>query len=96
MSEAIALMSATKLTEQYAQGSLSPIDATRAALSAIAEHDGALNAFRLVDEEAALDAARQSEARWLKGEPLSPVDGVPTSIKTSCSPRVARRCAAQG
>ena len=81
MSEAIALMSATKLTEQYAQRSLSPIEAARAALSAINERDGALNAFRLIDEEAALAAARQSEARWLKGEPLSPVDGVPTSIK---------------
>ena len=81
MSEAIALMSATRLTEHYAQRSLSPVEATRAALSVIAGRDGVLNAFRLVDEKAALDAAQRSEARWLKGEPLSPVDGVPTSIK---------------
>ena len=81
MSEAIALMSATTLTEHFARRSLSPVEATRAALSAIAERDGVLNAFRLVDEEAAFDAAHRSEARWFKGEPLSPVDGVLTSVK---------------
>ena len=81
MSDVLALMSAAELTERYAQKSLSPVEATRAALSVIAARDGVLNAFRLVDEEAALDAARRSEARWLEGAPLSPVDGVPTSVK---------------
>ena len=81
MSNAIALMSATELTEHYAQRSLSPVEATRAALSVISERDSVLNAFRLVDEEAAMGAAERAETRWLKDEPLSPVDGVPTSIK---------------
>lgn len=81
MSDSVALMSAVELTKNYAGGCLSPVEATRAALSVIAERDGTLNAFRLVDEEAALDAAQRSETRWFKGEPLSPVDGVPTSIK---------------
>ena len=31
--------------------------------------------------EEALAAARQSEARWQQGRPLSPIDGVPTSVK---------------
>jgi aspartyl-tRNA(Asn)/glutamyl-tRNA(Gln) amidotransferase subunit A len=35
----------------------------------------------LVDHEAALRDARASEARWLRGEPAGPLDGVPTSIK---------------
>ena len=41
-----------------------------------------LNSFVLIDESGARAArARPSEARWMKGEPLSPLDGVPTSIK---------------
>jgi aspartyl-tRNA(Asn)/glutamyl-tRNA(Gln) amidotransferase subunit A len=41
----------------------------------------ALNAFVHVDPEGALRDARASEARWLRGEPAGPVDGVPTSVK---------------
>ena len=77
----ISFFSATELTAAYAAKTLSPVEAARSALSAIARHDGRLNAFRLFDETAALDAARQSEARWQRGQPLSPIDGVPASVK---------------
>src|SRR5262249_24461568 len=40
-----------------------------------------LNAFLLIDEEAALKAAHASQARWMKGAPVGLVDGVPTSVK---------------
>ena len=40
-----------------------------------------INAFCLVDADAALASARGSEARWQRGEPIGPLDGVPTSIK---------------
>lgn len=40
-----------------------------------------LNAFVLIDAEGARAAAKVSEARWRNGAPLSPLDGVPTSIK---------------
>lgn len=45
------------------------------------EVDGNLGAFCHRDDEAVLESAKQSEQRWVKGEPLGPVDGVPTSIK---------------
>ena len=54
MSTEVAYLSAGELTAHYAAGSLSPKAVTEAALAAIAAHDGALNAFRLVDAEAAL------------------------------------------
>ena len=76
-----ALLSATELTQAYAQGTLSPVEATKSTLARIERYDGALNAFRLVDEENALEAARKSEARWKRKEPAGPVDGVPTTIK---------------
>jgi hypothetical protein len=41
----------------------------------------------LIDENGARAAARDSEARWMKGEPLSPLDGIPTSIKDTTTVR---------
>lgn len=40
-----------------------------------------LNAFVLIDAEGAQAAARAAESRWQKGQPLSPLDGIPTTIK---------------
>ena len=72
---------ATTLSRAFADGVLSPIEATKTALAAIEERDGTLNAFRLVDPDRALEAARDSESRWKAGTPLGPLDGVPISIK---------------
>jgi len=81
LSKEIAMMSATQLVALYRKKKLSPVEATRAALAQIAAHNSRLNAFNLVDEAAALAAARRAEARWRKGKPLGPVDGVPASVK---------------
>lgn len=75
------MTTATALAAEYAQGSLSPVEATQAALEAIEKRDGELNAYCLVDADKALEQARESERRWRSGEQLSPIDGVPTSIK---------------
>jgi len=74
-------VSAVDLAAGFADGSVSPVDATQAALDAIDRYDGDANAFVLVDTEGALAAAKVSEQRWLGGSPLSAYDGVPTSIK---------------
>ncbi|MSP67274.1 MAG: amidase, partial [Alphaproteobacteria bacterium] len=81
MSTEIAYLTATELLARYRDRSLSPVEATRAALARIAALNPALNAFNVVDAEGALQTARQSEARWLKGQPVGLLDGVPTSIK---------------
>ena len=72
---------ATGLSRAFADGALSPVEASKTALAAIEEHDGTLNAFRLVDPDRALESARDSESRWKAGTPLGPLDGVPISIK---------------
>jgi aspartyl-tRNA(Asn)/glutamyl-tRNA(Gln) amidotransferase subunit A len=77
----IALLSATELLSLFRSRSLSPVEATQACLDRIAALDPALNAFTLVDGDAALVAARASEERWIKGEPQGLVDGVPATIK---------------
>jgi aspartyl-tRNA(Asn)/glutamyl-tRNA(Gln) amidotransferase subunit A len=81
MADEIALLSAKDLIAGYRKGSLSPVEATRAALARIEAHNPALNAFLLVDAEGALAEARKSEERWRIGAPRGRLDGVPTSIK---------------
>jgi len=65
----------------YRCGEFTPEDAARAALDAIRVHDGEVNAFVLVDEQAALAQASASTRRWQAGNPIGPADGVPASIK---------------
>ncbi len=77
----LSRMSARDLVAAYRAGTVSPVEATRAALAAIDAYDGAVNAFVRVEAESALAEAGASEQRWREGAPLSPVDGVPTSIK---------------
>jgi amidase/aspartyl-tRNA(Asn)/glutamyl-tRNA(Gln) amidotransferase subunit A len=74
-------LSATELTTRYADGSLSPVEATLAALDRAARVQEKFNTFTHLDHEAALAAARAAEARWHKGAPASAIDGVPTTIK---------------
>jgi aspartyl-tRNA(Asn)/glutamyl-tRNA(Gln) amidotransferase subunit A len=77
----LTALTATELVDGYRSGELSPVEATRACLDRIAQADGELNAFCLVDAEAALAEAAASERRWREGTPRGPVDGVPTAIK---------------
>jgi aspartyl-tRNA(Asn)/glutamyl-tRNA(Gln) amidotransferase subunit A len=81
VSQDLALMSATDLLAQYRAKTLSPVEAAKAALERIARLNPRFNAFCLVDEAAALAAARASEARWMKGQPMGLVDGVPATVK---------------
>ncbi|MDQ7246331.1 amidase [Dongia sedimenti] len=81
MATPIHLLPATRLLELYAARELSPVEATKAALTAIDRYNPRFNAFCLVDHDCALNYARQSEARWRRGAPLGPLDGVPTSVK---------------
>src|SRR6185369_2728910 len=81
MADDITQMTAAKLGDLYQRRKLSPVEATKAVLERIDKVDGLINAYVVVDAEAALDAARKSEKRWKRGKPLSPLDGVPTSVK---------------
>lgn len=76
-----AHMAAIELLKLYESRELSPVEATRAVLERIEEHNPRVNAYCLVDEEAALTQAKSSEERYGKGEPRGKLDGVPTSIK---------------
>jgi aspartyl-tRNA(Asn)/glutamyl-tRNA(Gln) amidotransferase subunit A len=73
--------SAAELSALYRSGAASPVEAASAVLARAQAVNPAINALTLVDVDAALAAAQASEARWRGGEALSPLDGVPVSIK---------------
>jgi aspartyl-tRNA(Asn)/glutamyl-tRNA(Gln) amidotransferase subunit A len=81
MADDITWLTAAQLGQHYARSELSPVEVVNATLDRAERLQPHLNAFVLIDRPGALDAARASEARWRKGEPLSPLDGIPTSIK---------------
>jgi Asp-tRNA(Asn)/Glu-tRNA(Gln) amidotransferase A subunit family amidase len=78
-------LAATELVARYRDRSLSPVEVTRAVLDRIAAWEPHLHATYMLDGEAALAAARVSEARWLRhvsaGENVGALEGVPTMIK---------------
>ena len=78
---ALCRLTAAQLAASYADGSLSPVDAIRAALARAEDINPALNAFTFIDHQGALEAAQASESRWRVKTPLSALDGVPATIK---------------
>ena len=74
-------LSATELLAAYAAKTLSPIEVARDVLQHIAAWEPHLHATYALDAEAALVQAEASQARWLKGAPQGPLDGVPVTIK---------------
>jgi aspartyl-tRNA(Asn)/glutamyl-tRNA(Gln) amidotransferase subunit A len=73
--------SASELSDLFRSKAASPVDTLTAILASAELVNPRINALTLIDAEAALAAARASEARWQRGEPLSRLDGVPVSIK---------------
>ncbi|PTT92679.1 amidase [Pelomonas sp. HMWF004] len=73
-------LSAAELLVAYGSGALSPVAVMQAVLAQAQRREGQLHALCAVDAEAALAAARASEARWLAGAAL-PLDGVPVTLK---------------
>lgn len=74
-------LSARDLSNSYAKGELSPVQVTRSILEHIDACEPKLNAMYLVQRESALEQAQAAEARWRKRTPLSPLDGVPITLK---------------
>jgi aspartyl-tRNA(Asn)/glutamyl-tRNA(Gln) amidotransferase subunit A len=74
-------MGVAALTSGFRSGAISPVDVAHAALERAEAINPQLNAFVSIDRDGALEAARASETRWRDGKPLSPIDGVPTTLK---------------
>ncbi|MGJ3699865.1 amidase [Variovorax sp. AFSI2.2] len=69
------------LTALYRSGEVSPVEVARASLARAEAINRPFNAFTYIDHNGAMEQARASEQRWRTGTPLSPIDGIPTTIK---------------
>lgn len=79
--DASCWLTATELLRSYRGHELSPVEVVRAVLARIERLQPQLNAFALLDAEAALRAAHESEAHWQRNEPRGLLEGVPLSAK---------------
>jgi aspartyl-tRNA(Asn)/glutamyl-tRNA(Gln) amidotransferase subunit A len=77
----ILSLSVAEIAEQFRRRALSPVELLNANLARADGVQARLNPFRMIDREAAVTAALASERRWAAGAPLSPLDGIPVSIK---------------
>jgi len=77
----VADMTASELTALFKSRQLSPVEAVTASLDRIEQHNKSVNAYCYIAHEQALAAAKESEQRWFNSQPLSKIDGVPSSIK---------------
>lgn len=77
----ICYLSVRSLNQLFRQRALSPVEVIGAVFDRIDRYNGVLNAFCVLDKEAALKAAHESENRWMHGKPLGLLDGVPVTVK---------------
>ena len=80
MSSDLCDLSAHELSALYADRQASPVGVMHDTLERIQLLDPTVNAFCQIADDA-LGLARASEVRWQRSAPLSPLDGVPISIK---------------
>ncbi len=74
-------LSAQELARGYSQADFTPIDVFESCQARLEQVNPLLNAVIFSDRQAAFMAAARSAARWRSGEPLSPLDGVPLTVK---------------
>lgn len=80
-------LSAAELSASFARRALSPKEVTASVLAHIARWEPHIAALWLHEPAQALAQATASEARWMRGEPLSPLDGVPVTLKENIATR---------
>ena len=80
-------LSAQELAAAYRDRKLSPVEVTQDVIAQVERWEPHLQATWLFRPEAALEQARASEARWLRGDARGPLDGVPATIKENIATR---------
>lgn len=76
-----AWSSVADLTDGYRSGAFSPLDVAESLLARITRLNPLVNAVVDLSPEKTRIIAKASSQRWLAGKPLSPLDGVPVTIK---------------
>lgn len=81
MSEQLTWMPAWRIRELVAGRQVSPVEVVDHFLGRIAEHNGTLKAFKVLDENGAREQAKRAEDEVMRGDDLGPLHGIPMSVK---------------
>jgi aspartyl-tRNA(Asn)/glutamyl-tRNA(Gln) amidotransferase subunit A len=87
MADALHELPATALIDLYRRREVSPVEVARSVLGHVERWEQYAHALYLLRPEQVLDQARASEQRWLRGEPLGLIDGVPVTVKDNIATR---------
>lgn len=79
--EDLCFLPAIEVARAIREKTLSPVEVMEAVLSRIAALNPSLNAYCLLLEEQAMEAARAAERAVMNGDALGPLHGVPFSVK---------------
>jgi Asp-tRNA(Asn)/Glu-tRNA(Gln) amidotransferase A subunit family amidase len=80
-------LSATALIDGYRRRAFSPVDVMRDVIARVEAFEPHIHATYLFEPRRALQDAEASTARWAKGTPQGPLDGVPVTIKDNIATR---------
>src|SRR5215218_6170358 len=80
-------LSAPALIELYRRREVSPVEVARSVLGHVERWEQYIQALYLLRPDAVMEQARASEERWLRGQPLGLIDGVPITIKDNIATR---------
>src|SRR4029453_12407748 len=80
---AVWQLSALELGRRFREGTLSPVEALASCLARLEEVNPAINAVIARRDSSARAEAQASERRYAQGRPLSPLDGIPLTVKDS-------------
>jgi len=83
MSEPLWKISARELADSYRTGRLTPTAVAEACLERLRNVNPQINAVVARRDDTFLSEAETSTRRFLAGKPLSPLDGIPISVKDS-------------
>ena len=87
MSPALHELSAPELVDLYRRREASPVEVARSVLGHLERWEQHAQALFLLRPDHVMEQARASEQRWLKGQPLGLIDGVPVTIKDNIATR---------
>jgi aspartyl-tRNA(Asn)/glutamyl-tRNA(Gln) amidotransferase subunit A len=80
-------LTALELLRAYRSRQLSPVEVMASVIERVKAFEPHIAATWLFAPERALEDARASEARWMKDEPIGPLDGVPVTVKDNIATR---------
>jgi len=80
-------LTALEMLHLFSVHKLSPREVMAAVAARVEALDGTLNATWGEDFETAMEEAAASEARWMAGAPIGPLDGVPLTVKEMIATR---------